>query len=919
MIELPTGTVTFLFTDLEGSTRLWEQFPDAMKEALARHDEILRDAITSHGGVIVKTTGDGAHAAFGEAGSAVNAALHAQRAVATEDWTAVGGLRVRMGIHSGPAEVRAGDYYGTAVNRAARLMSAAHGGQVIVSLATEELVRDDLDEGVSVLDLGELRLRDLSRAERVYQLCADGLAADFPPLRSLDAYAGNLPVQLTSFVGRDDELHTVAQALRDARLVTLTGVGGVGKTRVAVQAAAELLPELPDGAWFCELARATDGDSLVQIVAATLGVPPRPGTSLDGSIVDFLRAKRALLVLDNCEHLLDDAAALAERIIQGCPHVRVLATSREGLAVAGEHVRPLRSLDSSWAEALFVERAKTVVPTFTTNEATTRAVGEICRRLDGIPLAIELAAARAEVMSAVEIAQLLDERFRLLTGGRRTAVERHQTLRATVDWSYSMLDDVDRAVFERLAVFAGSFDARAAAAVVSGEGIEEWDVRDALGRLVRRSMVVADVTADGITRYSMLETLRQYARERLDERGEADEWRRRHARHYANFAHEIHPELLSANELDARARLREELDNLRAAFNWGLDRDDDADVVLAIRIVAELGIEASAHVASGIGMWAERALTIVEHSTAGLRHAVLGAAAYTVMQSRGDPEGARDLADSALRHGVPSDSANPLLAHQARAMAEGYLGSWERGIALLDGWVATASDADPYFVSAYHGSKAAMLATSGHSTEAGVEAAIALERAREIGNPTCLTLALFTLAWAEWERQPETALAAVEESIALSRAGAVDGGLGTALGLAARIRMQMGDSRGAWTALREAIEYSRDVGDVANLGFVLFELAHYLAGDDDAFAAQLGVALNEGALRRLLMQVGGDEVARRQETLDRARERLDASAFAAVHASGMAMTRDDVIEFALAKLDDLLASQPSHHEPASPT
>jgi hypothetical protein len=461
-------------------------------------------------------------------------------------------------------------------------------------------------------------------------------------------------------------------------------------------------------------------------------------------------------------------------------------------------------------------------------------------------------------------------------------------------------------------VFAGSFDGRAAAAVVKGDGIEDWDARDALGRLVRRSMVVADATDVGTTRYSMLETLRQYARERLDERGEGDAWRRRHAEYYADFAREIHPELLSAEELDARTRLRQELDNLRAAFNWGLDREDDSDVELAIRIVAELGIEASAHVASGIGMWAERAQPALERSAPGHRHAVLGAAAYTVIQSRGEPERAREIAQVALRDGVPPDSANPLLAHQALAMAEGYLGSWEHGIALLDRWLATASGVHPYFASAFHGSKAAMLATSGDSIAAGLEASIALESAREIRNPTCLTLALFTFAWAEWERQPAAALAAVEESIALSRAGAVDGGLGTALGLAARIRMEMGDTTRAWTALREAVEYSRDVGDTANLGFVLFELAYYLAGKDDAFVAQLGVALREGALRRLLMQVGGDEVIRRYEAIDSARDALDASTFALAHTSGMAMTRDDVIAFALAKLDELIAEASVH-------
>jgi len=530
--ELPTGTVTFLFTDLEGSTRLWEEFPQAMKDALARHDEILRDAIVAHDGHIVKTTGDGVHAAFADAAGAVDAALDAQIALSRESWTATGPLRVRIGIHTGAAEARDGDYYGTAVNRAARLMSAANGGQTIVSLTTEELLRDVNPGGWELVDLGEHRLRDLQRAERVFQLCGDGLAADFPPLRTLDAYAGNLPAQLTSFIGRDDEVAAISEMLRSSRLVTLTGVGGVGKTRLAIQVAAEMLPEFPDGAWLCELAAANARDTMSDVVASALGVQPRAGMTLEGSIVEFLRTKRLLVVLDNCEHLLDAAADLADRVLRACDDVRILATSREGLAVDGEHVRPVRSLQRSSAELLFADRACAVAPDFTLDGAHAAAVADVCRRLDGIPLAIELAASRVSSMSPEEIASLLDERFRLLTGGKRTAVERHQTLRAMVDWSYSLLDDTERVVFDRLGVFSGSFDAAAAAAVVAGDGVEPWDVRDALASLCDRSMVVAEPGEAGVTRYSMLETLRAYARERLDERGEPDRWRRRHASHY---------------------------------------------------------------------------------------------------------------------------------------------------------------------------------------------------------------------------------------------------------------------------------------------------------------------------------------------------------------------------------------------------
>ena len=589
-----------------------------------------------------------------------------------------------MGIHTGQAEVRDGDYYGTAVNRAARLMSAAHGGQVVVSLATEELIkRRPCRRRRCSPTSARIQLRDLA-SERVFQLCVRTAGqSDFPVLHSLDAYASNLPVQLTSFLGRDGELPAVADALRASRLVTLTGVGGVGKTRLALQVAAEMLPELPDGAWFCELATATDDEALVQVVAATLGVPPRAGTSLEGGILDFLRPKRALLLLDNCEHLLDAAATLAERALQACPNVRVLATSREGLAVAGEQVRPLRSLPVTDAERLFAERAQAVAAELVIAGANAAAVGEICRRLDGIPLAIELAA-RAEVMSPVEIAELLDERFRLLTGGRRTAVERHQTLRATVDWSYSLLDEQDRSVFDRLAVFSGSFDGATAAKVASGAGIEEWDVRESLSELVRRSMLVSEQSEAGVTRYSMLETLRQYAREQLDESGDGDQRRRRHAGHYARFAEEVGVGLQGANELEVRAQVREELDNLRAAFNWALDSDDEEDSELAIAIVAHLGNEASTSVASGIGMWAERAIPRAQRSAAGRRHAVLGAAAYTVMQSGGDPERAGAIARDALSNGLPPDSPNALLAHNALAMSEGYLGSWERALAVTD-------------------------------------------------------------------------------------------------------------------------------------------------------------------------------------------------------------------------------------------
>ena len=531
---MPTGTVTFLFTDLESSTRLWEQYGEAMGAALARHDAVLRDAVRASGGYLVKTTGDGVHAAFGTADAALAAAVAGQRALVAEPWAAVPPLRVRMGIHTGAAEIRDGDYFGPTLNRAARLGAAAHGGQIVVSAASEELVRDSLPEPVTLRDLGEHRLRDLGRPEHVFQVDVAGLPTDFPPLRSLDAFPGNLPVQLTSFVGRGAELQALSEALRSGRLVTLTGVGGVGKTRLATQLAAEVLPAFPGGAWLCELAAAEDAESMTQLVAATLGVPPRPGVTLGESIVSFLQPKALLVVLDNCEHVIDAAGRLAERVVARCPDVRIVATSREGLAVAGEQVWPLRTLAvpepaasteaivSDDAVLLFVDRARASRPDFAIDGANAEPVAEICRRLDGMPLAIELAAARVVSMSPREIAARLDERFRLLTGGRRTAVERHQTLRATLDWSYSLLDERDRRVFDRLGVFAGGFDAAAVEAVTAGDGVEGWDTIDALADLVAKSLVTTEARPDGTTRYEVLETIRHYSRERLDEAGDAD-------------------------------------------------------------------------------------------------------------------------------------------------------------------------------------------------------------------------------------------------------------------------------------------------------------------------------------------------------------------------------------------------------------
>jgi predicted ATPase/class 3 adenylate cyclase len=847
--QLPTGTVTFLFTDIEGSTRLWQEHPEAMRPALARHDELVRAAIESHGGQVVKTTGDGAHAAFTNAIDAVVAAVAAQRAIATEPWVLEEPLAVRIGIHSGPAELRDGDYYGTAVNKAARLMSAAHGGQTLASLATEELARDELGARASLRDLGEHRLRDLSRAERVYQVEADGLLHTFPPLRGLDAFEGNLPVQLTSFVGREEDVATIAVEARSARMVTLTGVGGVGKTRLALQVAAELLPDFPDGAWCFELAPLGGADAALHAMSTALGVPPRPGLSTEQAILDYFATKRALIVLDNCEHLLEPVAELVEVLLHQCPQVHVLATSREGLGVDGEQIRPVRSIRPSDAERLFVERAVAVMPTFASGGPHGDAITEICRRLDGIPLAIELAAARVEAMSPTELAQLLDERFRLLTGGRRTAAKRHQTLRATVDWSYSLLDDVDREVFDRLSVFAGTFDVTAAIAVVADDDLADWDVRDALGRLVRRSMVNADADGVGGTRYSLLETLREYSAERLAARGETEARRRRHAQHYAVVASTLGPELRGADELAARRRIMSDVDNLRIALEWGVSSDDPVDRQLAVTVAAELATEASMNNASGIGRWCLRVEPHAEESPAGYRHTVLGTSAYVTVMLDGDLLRGRALAEAALRDGVPPDSPAAQLAHTALTSSYAFGGELERAVAVMDdalGRLAQCRDAG-YFVSIGHSVRVTAVVYVDRAA-ARDDAEAALRLAREIGNPSATGLAVFVHGMVLQDEDPERALARFDESIALTRAGAIDGTLGGALGFSAALRVRMGDVPAARASLREAMVFGDRVGDRATIGNTMLAVIDLLVQTGDArLAARFAGATVDGA------------------------------------------------------------------------
>jgi len=909
-VGAPSGTVTFLFTDIEGSTRLWQQDEAAMRAALERHDRILRVAIDGHGGYVFSTGGDGFGVAFARAGEAVAAAVEAQAVLAAEPWPEQTPIRVRMGVHTGEAEERDGDYFGPPVNQTARLMAVGHGGQVLCSQVTSALLSPDTMIG----DLGEHRLRDLSAPMRVFQVGGGTFAA----LRSLDVLPGNLPSLASSFVGRDEELAAVAKELGSVRLVTLTGVGGVGKTRLALQVAADVLPGFGDGAWVCELAAAANGDEMIQVVATALGVVQREQMTLAESIVDFLRTRQTLVMLDNCEHLLDVAAGLAEMILVGAPGVRILATSREGLGISGEHVRPLRSLGlpvdvrealSSDAVALFVERAREVEPGFALDDATVSSVTEICGRLDGIPLAIELAAARVAGMGPAEIAGHLDERFRLLTGGRRGRVERHQTLRAAIEWSYSLLTDAERTVFDRLGVFPASFDEAAAVAVCAFEGIERWDVIDGLTSLAAKSMVGLERSGDA-ARYQLLETLRHFARDRAGSTRDLDGLRRRHAAHYAAFAEHVGAGIMSPEELAWRRRLVAETDNLRAAAGWALDAAALDDVALGLRIICGLIGELQLRPSAGIQAWARSAFPRVDHLDPNQRVLVLAVAAHDALYL-GQFARAQALGQQAISE---STSFTPALV--VAVVAEGFsalfAGDAARGQAVFaEGRRRLpANEVEPWLECVLHFEGFWMSYISGDLDTARAEDVRSLSCARRGAIPSLLAGALAIRARMLFEEEPVEALAAAEESIRLVEVGAADWAYSPALQVRALLRSARGDSIGAARALQTAVGYQARVGNRVQMSIDLAVAVLVLASSEDTFepAATLAGAISGPTLRHLPGLADSDGRKRYSRALATIAAHLGTGTYAAAQQSGASMTYDEIITFTLTHLSSLAAN-----------
>ena len=595
MPELPTGTVTFLFSDIEGSTRLAQEQPSTWPDLLRRHQELMRAAFVAHGGVEVGTEGDSFFAAFASAAGAVAAAADAQRALLAEPWPEGCAIGVRIGMHTGEASVTEGTYVGVAVHRAARIGDAAHGGQVLVSGTTRALVVDRLPSGTSLLALGRHRLRDLDTTEEISQLVIEGLKADFPPIRTLDATPNNLPIQATAFFGREAEIAEVVEQLEGARLVTLTGPGGTGKTRLSLQVAGAVIDRYPDGVYFVPLGQITQSELVVPAIAHEVGLPDRGGAKPMERLQSHLRDRRTLLVLDNFEQVIDAAPAVGE-LLSAVPTLSVLVSSRSPLHVYGEreypvpplHVPdpralpPLAELSQYDSVALFVDRARAAVPSFAVTTENAPAVAEICFRLDGLPLAIELAAARIKLLSPEAILERLSRSTTILGGGARDLPARQQTLRGAIAWSHDMLDDGDRRIFAALSTFVGGASFDAIEAVCSDPDL---DVFECLESLVDKSLIRRSEGVDGEVRFSMLETIREFAHERLVESGRAEELRARHAAWYLNLAERVQPQVMGAEKGRWLDLLDQEHDNLRAAIAWAIE---SREVETAMRLVSAL-------------------------------------------------------------------------------------------------------------------------------------------------------------------------------------------------------------------------------------------------------------------------------------------------------------------------------------------
>ena len=903
--------MTFLFTDIEGSTRLWERDAATMQAALARHDEILRSAIEANDGYVFKTIGDAFCAAFPTAPEALEAALEAQRRLVEEQWDESSPLRVRMALHVGAAEERDGDYFGPPVNRVARLLSAVHGGQVLLSLPTHEMVRDQLPAGAALMDLGERRLKDLFRPERVFQLRAPGLSSEFPPLRTLEGRSNNLPMQPTPLVGREREVAEVADRVRSEgmRLLTLTGPGGTGKTRLALQAAADLLEEFDDGVFFVALATITDPELVPSTIAGPLGVKESAEQPLTESLKGYLREKELLLILDNFEQVLEGAPVVGE-LVAACPKLKVLATSRIPLRLYGEQeyavpplalpdprvLPPVEVLTQYEAVRLFVERARAVKAEFSVTNENAPAIAEICARLDGLPLAIELAGARVRILPPQKMLERLSNRLKLLKGGARDLPTRQQTLRGAIDWSHDLLEEEEKTLFGRLSVFSGGRTLEAIEEICDPEG--DLDALEGVESLVEKSLLRQEEGPEDEPRFVMLETIHEYAREKLEENGEAEETKRAHAEYFLALAEEAESELVGPDQVEWMDRLETEHDNLRAALSWA---SGSGRIETALRLggALEWFWKVRGYFAEG-GRWLEETLSADEGVPDVVRAKALCSAGY-LAHMQADFERARRLLQESLA------LYRELGDEEGTARSLHYLG-----------WIDIDDDIE----------RARRLLEE------------SLEINRRVGSKRELAMVLHALATMTLETGEQERLRALfEESEALYRESGDIQGLSASLGAQGRAALVEGDTGRARKLVVEGLELSREIRDKdmefwhqATLGLVALQegdtgrawmllvesLEGFLEaesrvgvidslGDMGAVVGARGESLRAARLwgaADALREVAGytltvGEAGMYEPYMSAARSELGETAFRAAWEEGRAMTQEQAIALAL--------------------
>ena len=871
MTQLPTGTVTFLYADIVRSTHLVQQLGDLYPQVLADYRRLIRHAVESTGGVEVNLQGDACLVAFARAEDALAAAVAVQQAIREFAWPERVALRVRCGLHTGDPRVVGTEYIGIDVHRVARIGMAGHGGQILLSETAFSLVRDRLSTGVGVRELGEHHLKDLTGPQRLFQIIAPGLPSDFPPLRSPDRVPNNLPVQLTSFIGREREIAELKRLLSTTRLLTLVGAGGAGKTRLALEVAAEVLKDLDDGVWLVELATCSDPDLVAETVASTLKVPEQPGAPIQASLSEFLRNRQMLLMLDNCEHLVAACARLADGLLRSCPNLRMLNTSREPLRVAGETsypVPPLSLPDFRRLPAvkdlikyegirLFVERAVAARPSFTPTEQNAPEIARLCSQLDGIPLALELAAARVSGLSVEQVATKLDDRFRLLTRGSRTALPHHQTLRAALDWSFNLLPDPEKVIFQRLAAFSGSWTLEAAEAVCAGDPIQTADVLDLLAQLADKSLVVFEVSG-GEGRYRMLETVRQYSRDRLVESGEHAGVRRRHRDWYLALAERAEAEFHGAEQSIWYKRLEVEHDNFGEALESSCrDADGDTGLRLAAALYWFWHVRGHLNEASA---WLERVLLANTAASPARTKALYAAGSIAYFQNDNDRASAMAEASLALAQ-AQDDTRN--IAQALHLIGQASTGRGDYGDA-----------------------------------KARFQQSLAMFRAAE--DKRGISKCLNNLGEvARCEGNYPAARAYYEEDLSLCRQLGHERGIAISLHNLGYVAQHEGDSQRATMLFKESLDLRLRLGHRAGIAYCLTGLAAVGVSQQQYEPA----ARLLGAAEALLSAVGGALDRADRLEYDRAvagaRDKLGQAAFEAARSQGRGLTLEAAVEEAL--------------------